>query len=62
MRLMQIHCTTKINIKNIHEGVRYPCEQCEYSSTTARNLKSHIENKHEGVDIHVTSVNTLLLQ
>jgi len=32
-----------------YKGVRFPCAQCEYTATTAGNLKKHIENKHEGV-------------
>ena len=32
-----------------HEGVRYPCDQCEYSATTVSNIKKHIECKHEGM-------------
>ena len=32
-----------------HEGVRYPCNKCEYAATTASSLKIHIEIKHEGV-------------
>ena len=37
------------NIRNKHEGVKYPCDKCEYSATTASNLKVHIENKLQGV-------------
>ena len=33
----------KVNMK------RYPCSQCEHAATTARELKSHVESKHEGV-------------
>ena len=29
--------------------MRYPCSQCEYSATDASYLKTHVENKHEGV-------------
>ena len=39
----------KINIKYKHEGVRYPCGQCEYAATTASGLRKHIEYKHKGV-------------
>ena len=31
------------------KGVRYPCDQCDYFTATANNLKQHIESKHEGV-------------
>ena len=36
-------------VKSKHEGVRYPCNKCEYAATTASNIKRHIEIKHEGV-------------
>ena len=35
--------------ENKHEGVRYPCSECEYVATQAGNLRLHKENKHEGV-------------
>ena len=39
----------KKHVENIHEGVRYPCLQCEYASTTSGHLKRHVKSKHEGV-------------
>jgi hypothetical protein len=30
----------------MHEGVRYPCSECNYAATTAWDLKKHVENKH----------------
>ena len=38
-----------MHVENKHEGVRYPCSQCEYIATQASNLKVHVEYKHEGV-------------
>ena len=32
-----------------HEGMRYPCDKCEYAATTASNLRKHIESKHAEV-------------
>ena len=32
-----------------HEGIRYPCDQCEYSATQVGTLKKHKEAKHEGI-------------
>ena len=29
----------KIHIKNKHERVRYPCDQCEYVATSVQCLK-----------------------
>ena len=31
-----------------HEGIKYPCDQCEYASTSTTNSKQHKESKHEG--------------
>ena len=33
-----------------HEGIRYPCDQCEYAATRLGHLKSHKESKHEGCE------------
>ena len=32
-----------------HEGVRYPCLECEYISNGRSDLRKHVRNKHEGV-------------
>ena len=40
---------SKINKKRKLEGVRYPCNKCEYSATKRNHLTEHIKNKHEGV-------------
>ena len=32
-----------------HEGIRYPCDQCEYSASQKGQLKSHKEAKHLGI-------------
>ena len=29
--------------------LKFPCDSCDFSATTTRNLKWHIESKHEGV-------------
>ena len=39
----------KIHQQSKHEGVRYVCNQCEYSATTRGDLKRHQESLHEGV-------------
>ena len=31
-----------------HEGIRYPCDQCDYTATQASHLNRHKESKHEG--------------
>ena len=32
-----------------HEGIRYPCNECEYTATVAGKLRRHKENKHKGI-------------
>ena len=44
------HRTNMLNhVRNKHEGVRYPCSQCDYKATKQFNLKIHTESVHEGV-------------
>ena len=35
--------------KSKHEGVRYPCDQCEYAATQVSNLIQHKKTIHEGI-------------
>ena len=35
--------------KKKHEGVRYPCDSCDYKATKKSNLKQHKENIYKGV-------------
>ena len=35
--------------KSKHEGVRYPCDQCNYAANQLAHLKKHKENIHEGI-------------
>ena len=30
----------------VHEGVKYPCEQCNYQATSKGNLAKHQRNRH----------------
>ena len=32
--------------RSIHEGIKYPCNQCDYQATTQSNLQKHIQSKH----------------
>ena len=32
-----------------HEGIKYPCNQCDYQATQPGNLQIHIQAKHEGI-------------
>ena len=31
----------------VHEGVKYPCDQCEYQTSYPANLKAHREGIHQ---------------
>ena len=37
------------HIKSKHEGVKYPCNQCDYKATGKRHLPQHVKSQHEGV-------------
>ena len=39
--------TSNQNMK--HEGVKYPCDQCDYKATQKQFLLEHEKSKHEGV-------------
>ena len=61
--LLQRSGSFKTHKEKIHEGARYPCDQCDYVATLPKTLKRHVinvmrllhklevwqENKHEGV-------------
>ena len=32
-----------------HDGIRYPCDQCEYAATTSSSLRRHKESKYRGI-------------
>ena len=36
-------------VENIHEGVKYPCSECEYEAITKSSLNRHMKSVHEGV-------------
>lgn len=52
----------KISKKNVHEGITYPCRQCDYAATTAAHLKNHKKSCHEGVRYPYEQHNMLLIQ
>ena len=33
----------------LHDGKRYPCDQCDYKATLIISLKKHIESVHDGI-------------
>ena len=35
--------------KSVHDGVKYPCKNCNYQATTMKNLKRHKKSVHDGV-------------
>ena len=32
--------------KSVHEGIKYPCNECDYEATLRSNLKNHMEAMH----------------
>ena len=47
----------KTHIKNIHEGKKFKCNQCEYRANKKGNLLKHISEVH-GVDRYILRNNT----
>ena len=39
----------KTHLQFKHVGIRYPCDQCEFSATAQGDLKKHKQNKHEKI-------------
>ena len=37
------------HVKSVHEGVKFPCQQCEYKAATRGSLLKHVKSVHEGV-------------
>ena len=37
------------HLKSVHEGVKYPCNQCNYKATLKDSLQKHIKAIHDGV-------------
>lgn len=36
----------KYHVQAVHQGIKYPCDQCEFSATSTSYLKKHKEVKH----------------
>ena len=32
--------------RSVHQGIKYPCNQCDYQATKRGNLQKHIQRKH----------------
>ena len=39
----------KNHIKEVHEKIKYRCNQCEHKATEQKHLKTHIESVHEEI-------------
>ena len=39
----------RLSIQSQHEGMKYPCYQCDFQATQQGHLQTHIQNKHEGI-------------
>ena len=37
----------KIHLQTIHEGLNYPCNQCEFTATQKGDVIRHIQSKHQ---------------
>ena len=37
------------HIRSVHEGVKYPCDQCNHKASTSTNLHRHMKSVHDGV-------------
>ena len=35
--------------RSIHEGIKYPCNHCDYQATQQTHLQKHIQSVHEGI-------------
>jgi hypothetical protein len=42
-----------MKVSVIHDGLRYPCDQCDYAATRRGDLKQHKESQYK---IHVTKL------
>ena len=38
----------KQHISEVHDGIIYPCEKCDYKAGQKRGLSAHMSVKHEG--------------
>ena len=51
MKESAIHATTVWGLKqhkeSKHEGIRYPCNECDYAGPTRAHLKRHKKKQHE---------------
>ena len=36
----------KLHVQTVHEGIRYPCDSCNYEATQKQNLERHKRNAH----------------
>ena len=61
---MRAQATPKRNLtqhkRSAHEGMKYPCGQCEYQVTTKESLDRHKRSIHEGINIFVINVSIKL--
>ena len=42
-------CHLQTHIQSLHDGIKYPCNQCDYQAKRLGHLREHIESKHEGI-------------
>ena len=39
----------KIHTDSVHEGIKQPCDSCEYQASSLATLRVHKQAEHEGV-------------
>ena len=37
------------HLRRKHEGIKYPCNRCDFQATLQQNLMTHKRSKHEGI-------------
>ena len=37
------------HIQSKHEGIKYPCSECDYKASERGQLRKHFKSKHENV-------------
>ena len=45
---LSICCYFRAHRQSVHEGIKYPCDQCEYKATAMGSLRRHYNAIHSG--------------
>ena len=44
--MLKLFYLFRVHKKSKHEGIRYPCNECEYAAIQVADLKRHKKRKH----------------